>query len=398
MSHVSEHADREALGLARARADAGDEVGAERVFLELLSRHRETRSAIEQLACSSLVTLYGRQRRDFEVVTLAGHLRALGEAAEDGLASRAYAAFVRASAWTSLHALDAAETELGRLCALIEHLEPARAPLFEKLYRLLRMRVAIGRGDPVEARERLEPYLEILPPASDIGRDDALARDHHQAEICLLEGRIAAGLAFAAAAEAIAVEAPDLVGVWITKLSLLARGGRQDELRDSARSVIGRLEGFLDGLPFAAQAAWDGACCLLDVLEDVPDAEPLVLRAWDLASTALVRRLQEIERAVLMLPELLHDEPRDAGVFRAIREASQCRREEQRRHLQPILARWGAAPHETPDGALLVICAWCDAIRIGEDRWLPLLKSYYAVGPMLASHGMCTACAAAQEV
>jgi hypothetical protein len=363
-----------------------------------LTRHRETRSAIEQLACSSLVTLYGRQRRDFEAVTLAGHLRALGEAAEDGLASRAYAAFVRASAWTSLHALEAAEAELDALRELLERLEPTRAPLFEKLYRLLRMRVAIGRADPVEARERLEPYLELLPPAPDIHRNDALARDLHQAEICLLEGSIADGLALVAAAEAIAVEAPDLVGVWITKLSLLARGGRQAELRDCARSVIGRLEGFLAGLPYASQSAWDGACCLLDVLGSVHDAEPLVLRAWDLASTAFVRRLQELERAVLKLPELLQREPRDAKIFRAIREASQRRREEQRRHLQPILARWRAAPHDAPDGDVLVICAWCDAIRIGPDRWVPLLKSHYAVGPMLASHGMCTACAATQEV
>jgi len=398
MSNDPNPPDHDALLAARAKVDAGAEAAGERVFLELLSRHRATSSRIEQLACSSLISLYGRQRRHFEVITLASRLRAIADVAEDGSDSRMYAAFARASSWINLHAVEPAELELGRMRVALADVDPERAQNMESWYRLLRTRIAIETGDAELARKRFAFYASGLPADDSITRDEAHARDTHDAEVCLLEGRVERGLELVASAESVAVEAADVVSTWIVKLRLLARDARHADLRAGAAPFLDMLERFLDDLPFASQAAWDGACCVMEVLDGVDDAEPLIVRAWDVASTSLVRRLQELQRAADVLPELTQSDPRDLDLFRGIRDQSQRWREEERDRLLPLLDRADEALRSSLEEPLILICAWCDSIHVGDGRWLPLLESYEAVGPVRASHGMCATCAVATPI
>jgi hypothetical protein len=386
--------ETERLHAARAAADAGDEAAAEHVFLQLVEESRATGSALERLSSSSLVTLYGRQRRHFEVVTLARRLGELG-AAERDPGSVAYGAFARATAWTDLHVLDAAERELDLLARALPELKPESRASLGRMHRLLRARIAVGRGAAARARAWFELYVETFDGPPQIDRNDRLSRDVLHAEVCALEGRIDAGLVLLDTADLHAKDASDVVTIQDVRLRLLAGAGRFDELRRSAREYVRTIERLLRELPYASQAVWDGARRLLAVLEGVPGSERLVLRAWELVSTAFVRRMQELARAVDRLPELLDSDPADLAAFRAVRDASARWRDEQRGRLLPLLADLDAGV--PPDANVLLICAWCDSIAIGDGRWVPLLERIEVVGPVPASHGMCTECAARME-
>ena len=142
--------------------------------------------------------------------------------------------------------------------------------------------------------------------------------------------------------------------------------------------------------------AADGARCLLDVLlageRWVPEDWPAEIldRAWELGTTAVVRRHQELRRIVDDLPELTYTEPEDLERFRVLRAQNDGWRATLRPRIRRFLANRPRA--EGPAVQAFTVCAWCDLVRVDPERWLPLLSSYDTVGAGLASHGICPAC------
>lgn len=391
--------DESRLAAARAAADAGDEEAAEREFLALLAAHRESGSITERLACSSLVTLFGRQRRHFEVITLARRLRALGESADGGEDSIAYAAFARAHAWIDLHVHDDAVRELDRLDAALPGLSPERRDLLERMAVLLRTRVAIGNEDATDAMKWHARFVELAASDDERESHDKMAIEIRSAQIHALQGAVDEGLACLAEAESMSPDTSDLVEIRITTIDLLKNGGGDDELRACSETFIRELAASLDELPYASQSAWDGARTILEALHDRPDTEALVFQSWEILSTALLRRLQELRRAANRLPELLVTHEDDLERFSAVRDASNRWRDEQRSRLRPLLHKVQATVAQPPAaGGLFVICAWCDSIDVGDGGWLPLLDRLHAIGPALASHGICPSCSAQLSV
>lgn len=382
--------DGEHLLDARRLADRGDDDGAEAVFLELLEQQRGSGSPEESAACSSLVTLYGRQERLFEAVTLAGQLRELGANEPRDAGALAYAAFARATCWLGLGAREAAEVELERLATSAPEVAGVRGVFLTRGLHGLRVRSALERQELDAAHEHMARYEATLSTAP-VGDSDRALHGLRKAGIRALEGSLSKALDVLEQTEPYAVVVQDRARLQLARVDLLVRDRRPtDEIIASAVRLQAQLDAAMQ-MHHASQLAWDASRRTLELVGDTDGNDSLFERAWDLLTTAIVRRSQELRRAVERLPEIGASSDEDRQRFRAIRERGRHWRVAWRSSLR---ARFEGlrSPPPPASGELLSVCAWCDAVHMGQNRWVPFLDGFDLVGLVRVTHGICPPC------
>ncbi|MEM7163828.1 MAG: hypothetical protein AAF581_00095 [Planctomycetota bacterium] len=115
--------------------------------------------------------------------------------------------------------------------------------------------------------------------------------------------------------------------------------------------------------------------------------------AYDMAATAALRRIIQLEGADRELPELADPTADDLAVLNAHRHELVARRS---RLYEAIVALWkpGSPAFDLVigDGDFLSVCAWCQRIRTAEGAWIPVAQFFPAASDIHATHGICVDC------
>lgn len=380
--------------LAEARQQEFGET--ERRLYELLASVRGHDAAQERLTWYLIVALFLRAGRDFDALLTARHaLKLCREAGDTRLETRCLTAatmarfglridaelgadvprlrelmnsFPKQSGNWGLHAefsyvtyaealqrgdLDAAERALEGLREAAPHLG-AEASLARCVDLTCQARIALRDNNPRRALELLDQI-----------RTEGLLEDHHRPEhhVLRLEALLAADDLAAARDEAAA--ALDVIRAVVSTVP--------SECIHYGKRLAAALGGPLAAIEEARQA-------------------------YDLVATAIVQRMQEIDRSLAALPELLLPERTYEDDLVAYRKAFAAAHEDVMRRVSSLFDRKTAT---LPDGVLqtetglISICAWCESMRNDQGEWIPIGHLLPRQGRVSVSHSICPTCSEA---
>ena len=141
------------------------------------------------------------------------------------------------------------------------------------------------------------------------------------------------------------------------------------------------------------------------VLARLPALAPAARRAYDLAASAAIERLAEVDRFVREHPEIASPTAEDLAIFAEFRR----RKAGEHADLRAAVSRWLVAEAQAgrwrvdalapASSDLVLVCAWCNALRTQAGAWIPLpdFLPIVSEGPIRVTHGMCATCRRAIE-
>lgn len=377
------------------------------IALAIRSRHRRSMELFRSLAREAagegtqfevralvnLATAYSGQHRHVEALAVLGRAEAVLESLTDtrGLA---FALLRRAQLLATLGAADASTEVYDRIEALL-----AADPSEDLAGALLRERTmrAIETGRMDDARALLARMDAIVDPTELPGYYRGVRLSARISIAIACESPEAAG-AELDELEALAAEWPTLKLLAVTHRaefetrfgdSSAAASAIRDALRVLARSG-------------SVGAGWgrvsDHARELLELARAVGD-EDAAHAALDLAVTASLERIREIERGLDQEPDIATVSHADRALLarsraRFLRENRElCRLVAERvERGEDDLAVWTRRRLTAAEQGLRVLCAWCHQVRDASGRWLPVGHLVLASGSLDVTHGICPPC------
>jgi tetratricopeptide (TPR) repeat protein len=366
---------------------AGRLDAAEARALRLLASVRGTRSIFERDCCHALAVVYTRAGRHLEALLFAARSVALARAAGDvGRLAQSLSHLAVNLERQGLHArLAAALEDLDRVLDVEPDLLVSSAGAIAQH---LRLKVAVHEGDERTARLVLRSVL-----ASD--HPPAAVKVAARALLAELAGEWEAALALWSTEEA----AGGPYGprhAQERRARALAKLGRLAEAETEATALLEALEGEPeDGA--RAQAVLDEAVQLGRFCGEVLQRPELARRCFDMAATNTMRRMVQLERLGVTLPELHALAADEVALLDDTRKAA---REQQRAIASHVSesARLHGVPAALAGSAQLAsgkpwtLCAWCDRLLVGADRWVPIGQFLAPRADVRVTHGICPPC------
>lgn len=381
----------------RAIAETGDLATAEEHFRGLLVEARTSHAGNHTRALSSLITLYGRAGRLFEVHVLARHLAAKARAAGiPALPTLAFAQSAICGVLSQLRLPDALEQALDEFHTTLQCSESPTPDLWLKYHAAAGIH-AREAGDPYGARQHLDSYRGFVAKFPDMEPLFRWALDMSEAQLALLEEQPELALQLLPGEREGPPPPPHHRLKELTLAVCIHAAMRQtDEAVRIAREAEAKL-GSVQDEPFLASDRIHQGTRLGRELERL-GALDAAQRVYDLVAAALIVRLQQLDECVSQLPELGTETAADADALAAFRKQFLG---EQRELLRRVAALWESRGAEqiqsllkrSPDDDHIVICAWCESVRPGAGRWLPIGHFVPRDAQLRLTHSMCPTCA-----
>ncbi|MBL9086851.1 MAG: hypothetical protein JNM10_06880 [Planctomycetia bacterium] len=381
------------LVAAECALDRADVATTERALLALLAAERGRGTAFERRLCGSLAETYRRLTRDFEVLLLAR--RALAIVVPGTLPRQTAAMWYRvADALGGLGEWPAFRDALDEMERVLAALPPdTEIPLRRRLT-VQRIRHAARTGD-LAAAERAVADLERLVALPAPEPADPRWFDMIRASIAVQTGRLDDGrrLLDAVRARPAARAGVDPLPQYELEYALAAR--QFDEARDVARRMLDVVE--TRGEAFGTGSALLWASRAVEVATVHAPDPVLARRAFDAAGRTILRRIEEVEHVMRLLPELSTSEPED----RAFLIASRARFQQEQARLLDGVAEFfrthldavaDLLPRFDASDAFVSVCAWCRRVAVADGTWLPVGHYLPRQGPLRLTHGICPEC------
>jgi hypothetical protein len=386
VSDVSRH--EEALARGRAEQNAGDEISAERRFLEVLAATRGSGADVGFIALANLAGLYMRQGRESESLLLARRLVVASASRKPHV--RAWARQTLCMAFANIDDWPRLAAELPLFEREVDGCSGPAVAVYVRASLALGAHVALRLGTLEEARVAHEKLVASLDEAAQ--SNTRLFTELMGAEIEQRDGRLPEAMAAARRARSHAetpIEAMSPVAVEAECLVELEGPGRTRELVREALDAA-------DACAMTAHAPShlvEAAPKLAELVVGRCDDADLARRAYDMAAAAIVLRAAEIERALVDLPELAALERDDEAALAGFRARFHAGR---RRFIAAVSKRRGrpiVGFFESGVVGIVTVCAWCLRVRRGDGAWLPLGHFVHVGDRRHVTHGMCAACA-----
>lgn len=356
---------REATG----HADAGDLGAAERLLLRVLDEFPDER----RRTLSALGAVYARAGRMFESLAISRHLAEAARRADDRVGEfRALAGICTALYGLYIHA--ERREIVARLDALIAELPDAEFPWCHLEHAYCRLGQALDDGDFAGARVHVRRLEELAPTETEANqRLLACVTLANHAIIELREGDPDRALEFLNELElsgaADAHHAPELTVLRVRVQ--VARGALEDARGDAERAA----EALAAATPFALSDCVCFGTQLARILEQDLDDPDAALRVYDIAATAVVRRITQLDACMRALPDLHLGGVHEKELVRYRLQFREGQRKLLDRVGALLRAREAAGMREILDRAkkedLVAICAWCESIRAADGSWMP---------------------------
>ena len=378
---------------AECAVDRADVATAERTLMALLAAERGRGTALERRLCGSLAETYRRLTRDFEVLLLAR--RALAIVVPGTLPRQTAAMWYRvADALGGLGEWPAFRDALDEMERVLATVPPdTEIPLRRRLA-VQRIRHAVRTGDLAAAEREVADFERLIAlPAPETA--DPRWFDMIRASIAVQTGRLddAQRLLDAVRARPASRAGVDPLLQYELEYALAAR--RLDEARDIARRMLDVVE--TRGEEFGTGSALLWASRAVEVATVHAPDPALARRAFDAAGRTILRRIEEVDRVMRLLPELSTSEPED----RAFLIASRARFQQEQARLLDGVAEFLRAhldavadllPRFDTSEAFVSVCAWCRRVARPDGTWLPVGHSLPRQGPLRLTHGICPDC------
>ena len=388
--------DTATLVRGQAAADAGRPEEAEAIFRALLGNCRGSGRRIERLCCLSLAKLFAHQRRGFEALVTARAAATLARKA----AHLWDLCVARARTCMALQVID----DGARLAAAVDELErglesvpPERARPLLHLVHGFRIEAAL-EVDDVEGARRALIALRALHGPGQAPVGDPRLPIYLEAEIALREGKPRESIELVRRCrETRAMLATSDLPLAMLEARALVEAGEAP----AAAVVLGHVLDLLDEeadpdpLGTGQRIRWSVEAGRL--LQDRCAMPEGARRAFDLASSWVLRRIVEVGRAVAQVPELSGMLPED---LRAITDYRNRFVREQGEILDRVASLFG--DEELPGGLVhgdatdeegfFLACAWCRRVRSAAGVWLPIGEFLPDDRDLRISHGICKDC------
>jgi len=370
---------------------------AETVLKEALRLSRGLGTAAESRACGNLGTLYGIHGRNFEALLLYRRALAIDREREDWRLVVLHLANI-AAIYVQLDLHARATDAIDELDATLPHIadDPTARQRAEDSALWVKVESAPWLGGVTNARTLLSRIREISRNDDDprvhatVRRlDAALHREagNHEAALGLLD-------------EALRIEDLDpstRLDLLLERVQALEALDRPDEARSVAIHALEGLESVAGNAQLAADSVQAGAW-LAAWFEHGDDASAYAHRAYDLAASATMERIRQLDAALGDLPELSSATTEDHTWFAELRDHYA---HEQRALLERVVTvleearRQGRSPLHAVDGddGLIRLCAWCCTVRTAEGHWIPVAHFIPSEPRVRVTHSICPACA-----
>lgn len=381
----------------RALAEAGDFEGAEAHFRGLLTEARDSHAGNHARSISSLLILYGRSGRFFEVHVLSRHLadlaRAAGPAAEPTLA---FALSSICGALSQLRLVEPLAPALREFRALLDRAEGLTVDL-ELKYRSAAAARALTVLDSNEARTHIREYQRTLSEHPDLEALWRWAIGMSEAQLALLEHQPDLAMRIMQRLRGGDLTPPHHRLKELT-LSIMVHValGQPYEAQRLAVQAIELLESVQDQ-PFLASDRIHQGTRLTRELENLGELD-LAQRVYDLVAAAVMIRLQQLDECMHQLPELGLGDPQSTEELTGFRKQFMQEQRELMRSVANLLESRGedhlrkTLTRPEMDG-YLVVCAWCESVRPRGGRWLPIGHFVPRDAQLRLTHTMCPTCA-----
>ncbi len=371
--------------------DRGDLALAERIYREVLAKARGSGTEQERAALANLALLYHREGREMESLLLSRRMADLAESAGDAWG----VAVTRVRISSILHSLgdDARHARsLEGMDAILDALEPERRDAVRLSLVGHRILALLGDGRPREALEVLDGAEREFPADGTLRRDPRVAADF-RARALLQADRPGEALE---ALDGVSGVGPRLdstaVAIRLLRVQALLGADRAAEGSSAAKVLLAELESAPGEGP-GAGVILDTAWRLARILADRCGAPVEARRALDLAGTAALRRLLEVQRCVASMPELQVIGPEDRVILEDARRRWARRQAEIADAAARALAAEGLGRAPDPD-RYVAVCAWCRRVCLPGGSWMPVESLLPPEGRILVTHGICPGCRA----
>ena len=377
-------------------AQRGELDEAERALLRALSFARDE-PALERRVLNPLVAIYGRSGRVFESLILSQRLAEIANT--DGRSTSEIKALIGICIGRYGLYIDADfGAEVTRLQELMASLPPEGSKLgTRREMAYVQFAHAMVQGELAAANEHLDTLRDLTPPGD---QDEGLARCAaigSRAHVALRAGQPRDALAHLAELDRLGVaepyHAPELLVLRVLALEVL---GEHDAVQAEGRVALDAIESapaaaLSDCIHYGAKLAE-----ALARIGDVPGAH----RAYDVVASAAVERIRQLDVCMEALPELDLPEGRTAGDLATYRRRFLSTQGEVLRRVAELFRTASAADVRAMlgapvDEALIVVCAWCEAVRGEDNRWMAVGHLIPREGPFRITHGICPVCATA---
>lgn len=336
------------------------------------------------------------QGRTLEALAASRRAMELATAA-DAPAPWARAAGLRVNVALNLGLLD-------RAAVLISRIEEHAAGWTGRARAIADFEVSLGRMNLAALRENPQEALRILETVDDLARRIGVPWERHEAVRSVVRswalsalGRADEAVVANAAPRApmlltdLACEVNRVSGIWTSEGAAAAL--------EPARAFLRRIESLT---PEQREVCGPGRLSDLAALVAAPLGEggdvAGSLRALDLAGTAAVARLAELQHGADAGDALAVPSAEDHEI---LTEARHAWSEDRRTFLSAVAraietaARSGGMDIHVLLAARedhVTACAWCGSVRAAEDRWIPF--EMYLPETSQLTHGACPGCAA----
>ncbi len=183
--------------------------------------------------------------------------------------------------------------------------------------------------------------------------------------------------------------------VRLIELRCLAGLGQVAQAVTLAPGLLQRLE---DGRELLGARGWiDQSVTMAEALAGPCGALALAKHAYDIAGTAMLSRILELDRSLAQIPQLGYADAADVARLAESRWGFAEQHEHMIQAVRRVLRR---AAREDADVLTPVldpvnpirVCAWCRGVALGTGRWLPIAQYLPTAQPGRLTHGMCPAC------
>ncbi len=340
--------------------------------------------ALRAEALTVLAVFYTRAGRSFEAISVARRIRRL---AIGNVRLAAFATSNIALGWSAVGHHEGAEAANAQLRALTASSSEAHLePYVRHLRAVTEATLACRSSDPARLRAAITAFEASR-------RISGWQHDEHFAAECRATlawrtgepGRAASILR----ASLSSAELPPRCR--LSMLLLRTRILRETDLAamsDSIREAVAVGAACLDEA--RSQIVLSACIELARTLEDLPPT-PLTGQAYDLAASAVLRRLSALARFVDSAPPEIAPLTEDLHILRAVRKQSMAQLGEIRRRVTALLPTIRQLPFALDDHVLR-LCAWCDSAATSDDAWLPIGQFLGASEAVMATHTICPRC------
>lgn len=385
---------QDTLARARASENAGDEATAESGFREVLDATRGSGTLVAWVALANLTGLYQRQGRESECLLL---IRRLIDGAVDFEPFRGvWARQALCMALANIEDWPRLADELPRFEAAIPGSPAPHLAVFTRSAQALRATIALQCGTVEDARVVHAGLLSAL--------DETAAPNTRRfvhligADVELRARRFPEALAAARQARVYASSPIEAIASAVVEAECLLELDGTAAAAEVVREALGRIDAAPPS-PRASALLVKAGPRLAGLVADRCGDELLARRTYDLASSAIVRRAVEIERAMVDLPELADPHPADEASLAAFR----ARFSHEKREFLAAVARvlgdrsGGAAFLRSDHEGLMLVCAWCLRLLRRDGTWQPVGHFLAGADQTRVTHGICEACDAAMR-